>query len=1112
MAQSYNRCRTIAVLTIAALATASGCSRYNYRERADKDVTGIISQKNVFPDWQVKNWHAYPDPRARFADTTNPDKPPYPPDDYAARLLSPNPQRPTKKSGVGRQDGEGYLTLLQQWDAENRSEDPTLARGASPIFTSPFAETPKPLPPQQQAQQQPQAFPKTQPGTTSAKPTFAGPVPPQSKSPIQQTGGTTTPAWKPSVTVGERPAVKHAIPANTPGALRPNTPTNPPTTTETRTPAQPVAEPLAPQPLPQPVLPAPSEFGPWVPAKRVQNVVIISDRNGVPTITELRQPVVTLISGDDDKSPFVKPATAITQPPAILPPTPQPTTQPQPPAIPPLTMPPPEPGKLPGTPMGVVPLPPNLANNASSDLAAEYLRALESGQTGYRLKLDQAIELALLNAREFQDRREDLYLAALPVTLERFNFAAQALFTEQVVRQSTGRELTNAGEQWSLNTTGGVAKAFPTGALLLVRLANQVVIDLSGDRPQTSLSNLSLSLAQPLLRGGGYAVTLEDLTQSERTLLYAMRSYARFRKIFYVAIAAGGSYTNNPYGLQGLSPNLGRGIGGNLTAPNAGYLPLLQQLAVINNQRKNVAALERLLKLYQAFSEGGQQSELQVGQVEVQLLNSRGQLLGQAQGGQSGIRGHLDTLDNFKLQLGLPVTVPLELDDTPLRPIRQQLGRFEEVYEQIRQTELAAAKYNPAEPVAQARARWRALLTESPLTKGTPFAKSIGERLDSWAPTKLNDEQFLARYAKLREERRMLLAARDKRLNDGMAEPEADKRRLVTLNAEIDLAEFERAIRNYETAAWEKRPAGPARDAAQANAFRDVFSAFYLLILEARNDRLVQVREKWPELPPLPLGDNDALTASLDEAYTAAIQTALANRFDLMNARGQVVDSWRQIAIQANSLQGVFDVRYDLNSTTPAGLNNTLGFSGDRSNHQLTFRAELPIIRRAERNNYRAALIAYQRQRRTLMAFEDNIANDVRGDLRELRTLAQLYRIQQRVVELGYSQVDNAQAILLEPPQPGVVNNAGANAALTQQALQAQSNLVNAQNTLYQIWVAYQTARMTFYLDLEQLNLDDRGVWRDEYFNRTDSQPGTPGLWQKPGERLHAPQPVGGGN
>ncbi|AMV27964.1 hypothetical protein VT84_26405 [Gemmata sp. SH-PL17] len=115
----------VAAFALLALLFGPGCARYNYRERADKDVAGIISQKNVFPDWQVKkDWHVYPDPRARFADASNPDRPPYPPDDYAAKLLAPNPQRPTKKSGVGRQDGEGYVSLLQQWDAENRADDP----------------------------------------------------------------------------------------------------------------------------------------------------------------------------------------------------------------------------------------------------------------------------------------------------------------------------------------------------------------------------------------------------------------------------------------------------------------------------------------------------------------------------------------------------------------------------------------------------------------------------------------------------------------------------------------------------------------------------------------------------------------------------------------------------------------------------------------------------------------------------------------------------------------------------------------------------------------------------------------------------------------------------
>src|SRR5262245_14794182 len=133
---------SLPVLTAAAvlLVGGPGCGRQHWRQRADKDVAGVISQKNIFPEWRVLNWYVYPDPRARFADPTRPDRPPYPPDDYAARLLSPNPQRPSKKSGVGRIDGDAYIALLQQWDAENRAEDqPPAARGAGPFgSTFPF--------------------------------------------------------------------------------------------------------------------------------------------------------------------------------------------------------------------------------------------------------------------------------------------------------------------------------------------------------------------------------------------------------------------------------------------------------------------------------------------------------------------------------------------------------------------------------------------------------------------------------------------------------------------------------------------------------------------------------------------------------------------------------------------------------------------------------------------------------------------------------------------------------------------------------------------------------------------------------------------------------------
>ena len=101
------------VATALALLTAvGGCSREQFRMRADKDVEGVISQKNLFPDWKVENWHVYPDSRARYADPSCPDYPPYPPDDYAAWLLAPNPQKPTKKYGVGRFDAGDHALVL----------------------------------------------------------------------------------------------------------------------------------------------------------------------------------------------------------------------------------------------------------------------------------------------------------------------------------------------------------------------------------------------------------------------------------------------------------------------------------------------------------------------------------------------------------------------------------------------------------------------------------------------------------------------------------------------------------------------------------------------------------------------------------------------------------------------------------------------------------------------------------------------------------------------------------------------------------------------------------------------------------------------------------------
>ena len=366
------------------------------------------------------------------------------------------------------------------------------------------------------------------------------------------------------------------------------------------------------------------------------------------------------------------------------------------------------------------------------------------------------------------------------------------------------------------------------------------------------------------------------------------------------------------------------------------------------------------MRLYKAFAEGGQYSDLQVGQVEVQLLTSRAALLGSANStnnSTTGIRGYLDTLDNFKLQLGLPLTVPLELDDTPLRPIHRQLGKFEEVYAQVNEIELLASKFDRAEPAGAMRKRWQSLFTTSKLVQGTAFLKNINERWGLWAPGTLTDQQVRDRLSKLRDERRKLLDARADRELKKIPEPPAEIARLAALDADFDLGDLEQKVRIYESQPWAKMT-GTQRELTQSSAFSESYNAFYLVILAARNDRLETVHQNWPQLAPLQLtGGLEVLQSSLDEGYTAAIQAALTSRLDLMNARAQVMDSWRQIAVTANALQGVFNVEYDYKAVSPTNASQPFAFSGSRSTSQLVFNVQLPLVRsRLRRNAYRSRL------------------------------------------------------------------------------------------------------------------------------------------------------------
>jgi outer membrane protein TolC len=159
-----------------------------------------------------------------------------------------------------------------------------------------------------------------------------------------------------------------------------------------------------------------------------------------------------------------------------------------------------------------------------------------------------------------------------------------------------------------------------------------------------------------------------------------------------------------------------------------------------------------------------------------------------------------------------------------------------------------------------------------------------------------------------------------------------------------------------------------------------------------------------------------------------------------------------------------------------------LNFDGNNTRHQIIFNTELPLVRRIERNEYRASLIAYQRERRNLQAVQDTIMLQVRSRVRRLQQLEETYKIQQRALLLIYSQVSQSREQLQAPPEPGVARDTAAAAGTaTLQLLQAQRSVPQAQTSLYTTWISYQITRMELYRDLELMQIDSRGVWIDDY-------------------------------
>lgn len=220
------------------------------------------------------------------------------------------------------------------------------------------------------------------------------------------------------------------------------------------------------------------------------------------------------------------------------------------------------------------------------------------------------------------------------------------------------------------------------------------------------------------------------------------------------------------------------------------------------------------------------------------------------------------------------------------------------------------------------------------------------------------------------------------------------------------------------------------------------------------------------EMEKLALQGIEALKIS----ETEAISTALAYRLDLKNVREQVEDARRKITVAKNALLPRLDTKFKYNNTTQQTQNpiKPLKFNDETDAYSAGLSLELPLDRKAARNNYRQALINYEVAKRKLVEQIDRTKLEVRNAIRNLEQAEQSYQIQKNSLSLAERRVESTS----------LLQQAGR--ASTRDVLDARDALLEAQNALTSALVDHYYARLDLYLAMEAIKIDDNGIWHIE--------------------------------
>jgi len=762
------------------------------------------------------------------------------------------------------------------------------------------------------------------------------------------------------------------------------------------------------------------------------------------------------------------------------------------------------------------------------------------------LTLPQSVQLANIHNRDYQTAIEDLYLSALDLTLERFRMGVRYLGVSG--SEPGGNFLTNTNAEGT--TTGNVSSRFgisqllPAGGQIAVELANTTLWVFGNPGSSSSATDLSYRITQPLMFNAGRKIALEPLTQAERNVLYAARTLARFRQTFFVDVAAEylgllaqyQSVLNSENNIRQIEIQLSsqeaidayrpqvikaplpelpenfvipESLEGRLVFDDTGVLawygPMSEEdellIVGLSTDPQYLGVVQDIITFAQSTT-----ATLPTAQLRSNLNRTRNSLANQR-------RALADQLDGFKINLGLPPNVSMEVDLSLLKPfelIDPELtaveSGFRDVQEEYGQrllpqagstnVDLATLQEYISElknltdklyvvGVQGTQADFSALRNILELTEddweayqpGVRFFNSKEERDDLVAKV----EQDLRLY-RLGERDFALSAGPLDTLVELIDAPDEQtilNRLDANQNGTIELAELPPdflALPTVQAALQSADPSAVAPDAAQPASITvgDLLDRTRDAATQVREDlqrvaQSLQVVQVGVRVETIPINRFSLPGSTETPEIEEVVRIGLENRHDLMNARAAVMDARRRVEIAANRLEAALDVEVSGRQGLEAGGPN-------RSNYGAAIRFTSPLDMVTERNLYREALVAYQRQRRTYMLLEDNVKFQIRRAWRQLIVQQERLRIDRETIRNVAREYDSASLSAL-----------GQGNALS--VLNALNSVLGAQNTLISNWVSYETNRLNIFRDMGTMQVNNEGMWADQFYMGIASEP-----------------------